>query len=150
MRQVYGIAVLAYGACLLVATFVWRAIPFAFVRSESASAIAFAISVALSIPFVTTYTRLGLNCAEGEKPSSVTKARHAALKAKCPLWPIAWYGSIGFVAFVWLGCPYFQLAAHPFFAFSGVISSLTGIWLLFAYPVAEAILGGERGRTSAW
>ena len=76
MRQVYSVIALGYGGCLLVATFVWRAIPFDFVKSETAGAIAFAISAAMSVPFVTTYTRLGLNCAEGEKPSPKTKARH--------------------------------------------------------------------------
>jgi len=86
-----------------------------------------------------TYTKLGFNSAEGEEPSPETTARHAALKREFPIWHIAWYAGIGFVLFAWVGAAAIQISVHPFFAFSGMISCLTGIWFLFAYPVATRL-----------
>ncbi len=136
MRLIFAIFSLAHGLFLLVATFTWRLIPIAFLQSESATGIAFVISALMFIPFVSTYTTLGLNSPEGEEQTPETKARHAALKQACPIWSLAWYSGLGFVLFVWIGCTYLQIPAHPFFAFSGMISCLTGIWFLFVYPVA--------------
>ena len=139
MRLIYATLALTYGVFLLVATFMWRLIPLAFLQSENATGITFAISVVMAVPFLITYTKLGLNSAEGEEPSPETKARQTALKQECPIWPIAWYGGIGFVLFVWVGCATFQLPAHPFFAFNGVFGCLTGVWFMFVYPVAARL-----------
>jgi hypothetical protein len=139
MRVTYAIITLVYGIFLLAVAIVWRAIPFAFLRSDNAMGISFAVSAAMAIPFVVTYTTLGLNSAEGEKESPETRARHAALRRKCPIWQIAWFGGIGLILASWVGGLVFHFPVHPFFAFSGVLSCLTGVWFLFAYPVASRL-----------
>lgn len=139
MRLIYGILALIYGVFFLVVTFAWRRIPLAFLQAENAVGITFAVSVIMFIPFVITYTKLGFNSAEGEEPSPETKARHAALKRECPIWRITWYGCIGFVLFVWIGFATVQLPANPFFALSGMMGCVTGVWFLFAYPIATGL-----------
>ncbi len=139
MRIIYAVITLVYGVSLLVLAFAWRLIPLAFLQTESATGIAFVVSVVMAIPFVVTYTTLGLNSAEGEEESRETKARHASLKRDCPIWPIAWYGGIGLVFVVWVGGAALQFPVHPFFAFSGVVSCLTAVWFMFAYPVASRL-----------
>lgn len=136
MRVAYAIFVLTYGLALLVAAFAWHMIPIPFLQSANGMGTTFAISVLLAVPFVVTYTRLGLNTAEGEHTSPETKARHSELYRECPAWPICWYGGLGFVGFALVGSTFLQIPIHPFFAFSATFSCLTGFWFLFAYPVA--------------
>lgn len=136
MRKIFAITTLIFGTGMIFATAAFRVPTLAFLRSDHATVTAFVIAVAFFLPFVITYTQLGLNSAEGEDPSPETEARHAALKRECPIWPLAWYGGIGFVGAVWIAVAAFSVPLHPFFAFSGVISILSGIWFLSAYPVA--------------
>ena len=136
IRVCYAVLNLSYGVLLFVATFVWRWIPNTFLQSENTTGTLFAISVIFAIPFVGTYTRLGLNCAEGEEPSPATKARHAALNRECLVWPVAWYGGCGLVLLVWVGCSVVPLPINSFLALPALLSCLTGIWFLFAYPAA--------------
>ena len=143
MRLIFATVALTFGISLLVLTFAWRHIPIPFLQTNDATGLSFLITVVMAMPFVATYTTLGLNSAEGEEPSPETKARHAALRRECRIWPVAWYGGICFVAFVWVGYAAFQLPVHPFFAFSGWIACLTGVWFLYAYPVAIRLFNGE-------
>ncbi len=93
----------------------------------------------LFLPFVVTYTKVGLNSAEGEEPSPETKQRHAKLHCVCPAWKVVWYAFIVFVFLSWFVFPVFGLPIHPFHGFTIGISLLSGFWLCFVYPVAKGL-----------
>jgi uncharacterized membrane protein HdeD (DUF308 family) len=140
VRRIFGVATLIFGIALLIATFAYRIPALAVLRTENATGFTFLLTAINAMPFIATYTKLGLNSAEGEKPSPEVKARHARLNRECRIWPTAWYGGLGFIGFVWTTNAAFGFPVHPFFAFSGVVSVLTGVWFLFAYPIAGRLV----------
>lgn len=140
VSRLYALLALAYGGATLVASVFWRQLPWPFLQSDSATGVAFVVSAAIAIPFIITYTQLGLNSAEGELASLATRSRHETLKRECPLWAKAWNLGLAFVGVSWV-IAVLSGAVHPFFAFSAAVSCLTGIWFLFAYPVARRLFG---------
>lgn len=136
MRIAYASISLIYGLSLLIAAFTWKLLPIPFLQTDAAMGIAFVVSGVMAIPCIKTYTELGLNSPEDTEPSVDVKMRHAALRRACPLWPVAWYSGQAFLLCAFMGSVLFQLPIHFFFAFSAVISCLTGIWFFMAYPIA--------------
>jgi hypothetical protein len=123
----YGLA-LFIGACI-------PAVP--WINTDWGVAVTFVVACSFFLPFVITYTKVGLNSAEGEIPSPETKRRHAELHRVVPGWKVAWYGFIAFVFFCWFVLPAFRLPINPFHGFTIGVSLLSGIWLRFVYPVAR-------------
>ena len=133
-----GLALL-YGAILAIATFALKMPMFGVLQSNNALGITFLIAGVFFLPFVVTSTRLGLNTAEGQDPSTETKRRLARLSKACPMWPITWYGSLGFIIVSWVAFAIMGDAVHPFFAFSAAMSLASGLWFAFVYPTATRL-----------
>ena len=146
LSRIFAIVALLYGATLALATFMWKQPMFRLFQSEQATGMAFLVAAVFFAPFVVTFTKLGLNTAEGEEPSAETKKRLAMLSKECPMWPVAWYGSIGFIALSWLGSMIVGDAIHPFFAFSAAVSLASGMWFAFVYPTAKRLFD-ESGKS---
>lgn len=150
VSRTYSVVAFLIGVPLLVAAFLWRFIPWPFLRTEYSSAIAFAVSAALAIPFIITYTVLGLNWPQDEStpPSPETEFRHQILNRECPIWPIAWRGAVGFTGVSWATAA-FTGTVHPFFAYSAALCCLTGTWFLFAFPIARRLFAKSHGAGGA-
>ncbi|HCS55548.1 hypothetical protein [uncultured Rubinisphaera sp.] len=139
IRQTFAFIALAIGANLAVATFAWKSQFLALFQTEHAIVTSFIIAVVLFIPFVFTFTQLGLNSAEGETPSPETKRRLKLLSSQCSMWPVTWYSALGFIGFSWLAFFLVGDIVNPFFAMSAALASLSGSWFLFVYPVARRL-----------
>lgn len=139
VRQIFAFIALAIGATLAVATFTWKSRFLTVFQSEHATVTAFLIAAVLFVPFVTTFTQLGLNTAEGESPSPETKRRLELLSSQCRMWNISWYSALGFVGISWLAFFFVGSTVHPFFAMSAGMTALSGLWFLFVYPVARRL-----------
>jgi hypothetical protein len=99
------------------------------------------LGIIFFIPFVLTYSWLGLN---EEEPSHETKRRWRVLIKECPNWTISWLGLIAALVIIWgiawLGdCP----RANPFVAIAGAMSFISGTWLLCVYPKAIELFGSR-------
>jgi hypothetical protein len=137
--RIFATIALIYGIVLMLLAFTWQ-LPWPnILHGELAMGIGFLVSVLFFLPFVITFTRLGLNTAEGEKPSPETNQRLATLSKECRMWPVTWYGMMGLIALAWLAFLVWGDAIHPMFAFSGAISLASGLWFAFVYPTAKRL-----------
>ncbi|NOX55939.1 MAG: hypothetical protein GXP27_16145 [Planctomycetes bacterium] len=139
ISKIFAAVALLYGATLAIATFTWKQPMFQLFQSEHATGITFLVAGVFFLPFVITFTALGLNTAEGEASSSETKKRLAMLSKECRMWSVTWHGVIGFIMLSWLGFMIVGDAVNPFFAFSAGISVASGLWFMFVYPTAKRL-----------
>ncbi len=107
----------------------------------------FVLGIVLSIPFVVTYTKVGLNSAEGEKPFPETKRRHKELRRVCPEWPFIWYGMFLNMVIVFISAAVIGKNFDPdlliMASFIGPLSLTGGLWFLFVYHVAKELFAEE-------
>ena len=104
--------------------------------------------VICAIPFVVTYTQLGLNYAEDGTPQSPeTENRQQRLRDECSVWPLSWAVTQGLIvvalALVLLQP---QLRVNFFFVFFGAFSLLSCLWFLLVYPTARALFSESAPR----
>ncbi len=144
LRILFSMAALLHGLTIAAATVAWKHPLFAVFHAENATAVTFLISVVFFIPFVLTYTNLGLNSAEGKPPSPETQRRLDLLTRHCKAWPATWYGPVGFVAISWGLFFILGDSVHPFFAFAAAMSLVSGCWFLFVYPTARSLFSDQR------
>ena len=145
----------SYGMCAIMISVVMLCFALGeglgfFIRPTSVTGVSFVSSALLAIPFVITYTKLGLNSAEGEEETPGTKHRHRVLQSACPWWHPSWYACIGFIGLSWLLGTFLNLRLDVIVVFSSMIMMLNGIWFLTVYCTAHRLLTGggiEDGRT---
>jgi hypothetical protein len=135
-NRVVGGASIAYGLALAIGSCVPA---MQWLNGEWGVGVAFVIAGVFFLPFVVTYTAVGLNSAEGEEPSAEIKQRHADLQRVCPAWKVMWYSFIVFIPTNWIVFRMFGLPMNPFHGFTIGISLLSGAWLCFVYPAAKKI-----------
>lgn len=135
--RIFGILSLLYGATLVIATYAGRLPLFRFLQTENAFVTIFFGAVFFYLPFILTYTQLGLNF-DGE-PSFETQDRRERFAKACPLWSITWKYSFGFIGVSWAAFMFLGNAINPFLAFLAGISIMSGMWFVFAYPVAKKL-----------
>jgi hypothetical protein len=108
---------------------------------DTFTAICFMVFIASFIPFIVTYTKLGLNPPEGgpiPMPDDI-KERHKTLKQSLPDWKFA------FPVFAVMTLCFWPILDGMFsFMFCGSLFSL--YWFSRAYPVASRLFREERGR----
>lgn len=141
LSRIFAAIALLYSGALAIATFAWTQPWLQPLHTDNVIPTTFGVAAIFFVPFVITFTQLGLNTAEGEKSSPETTRRLSLLSTACPMWSVAWYSAIGLVvmsfgAFVIAGD-----SVNPFFAFSAAISGLSGMWFAFIYPTAKKLFG---------
>jgi len=136
IARAYGALVLAYGGGVLGMSVVpafGDAVPFH---------VPFLITIVLSIPFVMTYTLLGLN-SDDRKPPFDVQARWNELSRVCRWWPQVWYGPQLVILVSWVlfacGIP----VVNPMHVFSGSLAGLCGLWFLLVYEHAARLFGED-------
>lgn len=139
--RIFAILAMLYGIGLTVAAFAWAHPMLQPLHGKNILPFTFITSVVFFVPFVITYTQLGLNTAEGEKPSTESSRRLARLAAECPIWQVAWCAAIGLVSFSFFAFMLVGDSVNPLFAFSAAISGFSGLWFAFVYPTAVRLFG---------
>ncbi|MDP1561026.1 MAG: hypothetical protein Q8M16_06490 [Pirellulaceae bacterium] len=114
-----------------------------FVRPMDLTGVTFAGCAIFAIPFVITYTSLGLNSAEGEQETPETKLRHKLLKSACPWWHPSWYVCIGVIVLSWILGATLKIRLDVFVIFGSMLMMLSGIWFLTVYCTAHRVLTGD-------
>ncbi|MEM7476609.1 MAG: hypothetical protein AAF483_16600 [Planctomycetota bacterium] len=109
------------------------------VRPFDFTAVCFTASVFMSIPFVVTYTILGLNTAEGQKKSLETKQRHEFLRSACPWWHPMWYACTGVVLVSLVVSAVYQLPLDILLICNSMLLMPTGIWFLTVFERAAVL-----------
>ncbi|MDF1744896.1 MAG: hypothetical protein P1V19_14465 [Gimesia sp.] len=137
--RIFGTLSLLYGAVLAIAAYAGRLPLFQFLQFENVTVFIFFGAGFFYLPFVITYTQLGLN-SDGE-PSLETKGRREQFARASPLWSITWKGALGFIGVSWVVFMFMGNTINPFFAFSASISFMSGMWFVFVYPIAKKLFG---------
>ena len=103
-------------------------------RSDISVLGAFAVFMLSMVPFIATYTKLGLN--QEDEGAEESEDRRKKISERLPHWKIPIY--VGFVLF---GASMFFLSyIHPFYAFMALGSLFSAFWFLHVYPVAKEAL----------
>jgi len=138
VARLYGLIALLYGLSLLALSVMTWLFPYDLVVPT------FVVAALIFAPFVYVFTKFGLNSDEGEEPTPETRARLSELASACYWWPGIFYGCVGIVLLSWfvplLGYP----IAHPFYAFSGAISCVTGLWFLLVHSTAQRLFADRK------
>jgi len=148
LSRIFAATALLYGIVLAISTFAWKHPLFQRATTENIIPATFIVAITFFVPFVITFTKLGLNTGEGEEPSAETKKRLSTLTNACSMWPITWYGSIGFAAISWVAFFFVGDVINPFFGFSAAVSLLSGLWFVFVYPTAKSLFADAPNRSA--
>jgi hypothetical protein len=103
-------------------------------RSDLSLIGAFVLFILSLVPFIVTFTKLGLN-QEGEGAEE-SENRRKKISERLPHWEIPLY--VGVAAF---GLSmFFRSYIHPLYAFMAIGSLFSAYWFLHVYPVAKEAL----------
>ena len=136
LQLVYGFAMLSIGLfwCVL-AVFPW------WIEVDMLTG--GVVCCCLAVPFISVYTRFGLN-SDG-RPDPATEARSLQLREECLWWPAIWWigltpATVSLAVAVLSGFPTDGLVCgNPFYAFFGTFTILPGLWFLLVHPTAARL-----------
>ena len=103
-------------------------------RTDMALIGAFAVFILSLVPFIATYTKLGLN--QEDEGAEESADRRKKISERLPRWEIPIY--VGFAAFG--ASIFFRSYIHPFYAFMALGSLCSAYWFLHVYPAAKEAL----------
>lgn len=130
--------------CLVAGTTNWRP----FYRTDDAYiALWFVPSAIAMIPFVVTYTRIGLNPPETTGDPDYQKAKDNLRKVKkvFPQWSLYFNAPYILIGVFWL---FLHNHFNPFFTFCIGINLFSIIWFLKLYPIAKKALAPKQREES--
>ena len=96
--------------------------------------VAFVVFILSLIPFIATWTKLGLN--HEDEGADESEKRRRKISERLPHWEVPIY--FGFAVF---GLSmFFRSYVHPLYAFMGLGSLWSAYWFLHVYPIAKKVL----------
>ena len=129
-----GFNLLCAGVAVFVAVTGWT---LAGVAPDTTAAICVVVMILSLIPFVATYTELGLNADKGDADYEESRERHARLAGHLPFWRYVFpiFGAVALASFLLLG-----RATNTLLVIMAAANLLSFLWFAIVFPKARSVL----------